>query len=141
MKNIATYFCLLMLLISPVKADGDHDAPANKNGAAKAYEEGEFSITEKAEKRLGVKWLNIQGKGPWKVPSETIMRLKFTKAAYRKFEGRITMIVLETVKQEGDFVWINSPDLEPGDEIAIKGVKYLRLTELDLFQGAVDSCG
>ena len=142
MKNFLSYICLFLLLLSPMAgADGDHSAPASKDGAAKAYEEGEFSLTEKAEKTLGVKWLTIEGTGPWKVPAEAVMRIKFTKTAYRKFEGRITMIVLATVKQDGEYVWITSPDIEPGDQIAIKSVKFLRMTELDLFQGAVDSCG
>lgn len=133
---------MVLLLASPIAmASGDHSAPATKDGAATAYEEGEFSVTEKAEKTLGIKWLTMEGKGPWRVPAEAVMRLKFTKTAYRKFEGRITMIVLESVKEDGGFVWITSPDIEAGDQIAIKGVKFLRMTELDLFQGAVDSCG
>lgn len=142
MKNVISYLCLLLILASPMAgADGDHSAPETKAGAAKAYEEGEFSLTEKAEKTLGVKWLTLEGTGPWKVPAEAVMRIKFTKTAYRKFEGKITMIILSTVKEDGDFVWITSPDIESGDQIAVKAVKFLRMTELDLFQGAVDSCG
>lgn len=142
MKNLINYFCFILILASPMAgADGDHSAPATKDGAAQAYEEGEFSLTEKAEKTLGVKWLTLEGTGPWKVPAEAVMRIKFTKTAYRKFEGKITMIILATVKEDGDFVWITSPDIESGDQIAIRAVKFLRMTELDLFQGAVDSCG
>lgn len=135
------YLALVLCLGSTSLLQADDDSPVSKNGAAKALEDGEFSMTETAEKRMGIQWLTLQGKGPWKVPAEVVLRIKFTKAAYRKFEGRITLIVLESVKQEDNSVWIMSPDLESGDQIAIKGVKYLRLTELDLFQGAVDSCG
>lgn len=142
MKKLILISSMLILSITTSSfADGDHSAPATKDGAAKALEEGEFSITEKAEKRLGIQWLVLQGSGPWKVPSDTVLSIKFTKASYRKFEGRITLIILDKIKKEGDFYWISSPDLQEGDAVAIKGVKYLRLTELDLFQGAVDSCG
>lgn len=142
MKTILLISSILILFITTLTfADGDHSAPATKDGAAKALEEGEFSITEKAEKRLGIQWSVLQGAGPWRVPAESVINIKFTKAAYRKFEGRITLIILDKIKKDGDSYWISSPDLQEGDAIAIKGVKFLRLTELDLFQGAVDSCG
>lgn len=142
MKTILLISSILILSITGLTfADGDHSAPPTKDGAAKALEEGEFSITEKAEKTMGIQWTVLQGAGPWRVPAETVMSIKFTKAAYRKFEGRITLVILDKIKKEGDSYWISSPDLQEGDAIAIKGVKYLRLTEMDLFQGAVDSCG
>lgn len=134
--------CLMTTSVLTSFSFADEDeAPAPKNGAAKALEDGDFSISETAEKRLGIQWLKLEGKGPWKVPAETVLNIKFTKASYRKFEGRITLIILDGFKKEGDFYWISSPDLEAGDSVAIRGVKYLRLTELDLFQGKVDSCG
>lgn len=142
MRTFFVLFSFIILSItSQLHADGDHSAPANKNGAASAFEEGEFSVSEKAEKRLGIQWMVLQGTGPWKVSAEAVLNVKFTKAAYRKFEGRITLIILDKVTKEADSYWISSPDLQEGDAVAIKGVKFLRLTELDLFQGAVDSCG
>lgn len=139
MKHLTIFLLFSLLALSAFASEGA--STVNGNGAAKALEEGEFTLTEKAEKRLGVQWLTLSGDGPWKVPAEAVMRIKFTKTAYRKFEGRITMVILEVIKEESGYVWISSPDLVDGDEVAVKGVKFLRLTELDLFQGAVDSCG
>ena len=134
-------FLIFLFAHCPLSFSDEENVSVTKNGAAKALEDGEFTVSETAEKRLGIQWLKLKGTGPWLVPAEVVLNIKFTKAAYRKFEGRITLIILNAVKKEGDHVLISSPDLEEGDLIAIKGVKYLRLTELDLFQGKVDSCG
>ena len=142
MNLLIIFLSVVIISFSTIlHADGDHKAPSIKDGAAKAFEDGDFSLTEKAEKRLGIQWLKLEGSGPWKVPADTVLSIKFTKAAYRKFEGRITLVILNPIKKEDNHYWISSPDLQEGDTVAIKGVKYLRLTELDLFQGAVDSCG
>ena len=141
MKFAIQLSCLVLVLSTSLFADGDHSAPPTKDGAAKAFEDGDFAVSDRAEKRLGIQWLSLKGAKSWRVPAEAILSIKFTKAAYRKFEGRITLIILESVRKDGDHYIITSPDLQEGDSIAVKGVKYLRLTELDLFQGAVDSCG
>lgn len=131
---------ILILNLSFAFADGDHSAPATADGAAKLLEDGEFTLTPAAEKRLGIKWLKLEGSGPWKVPVEAIVKIKFTKAAYRKFEGRITLVVLDKVNREGKIATVSSPDLQAGDLIAVSGVKYIRLAEVDISSGTVDNC-
>ena len=133
-------FILAFSLTTSSFADGDHSAPATADGAAKLLEDGEFSLTPASEKRLGIKWLTLEGNGPWKVPAEAMVRIKFTTAAYRKFEGRITLVVLDKSQAQGKTALISSPDLQAGDQIAISGVKYLRLAEVDISSGTVDNC-
>jgi hypothetical protein len=130
----------LLLNVSVVLADGDHAAPPTSDGAAKLLEDGDFSLSPAAEKRLGIEWLTLQEEKQWKVPLESIVKIKFTKAVYRKFEGRITLVILESIKAEGKHATISSADLQAGDEIAVKGTKFLRLAEVDISSGSVDSC-
>ena len=140
MKTLLTVL-LFVLVISPVvKADGDHSAPPTTDGAAKLLEDGDFSLTPLAEKRLGIEWQSLQGDGSWKVPLDSIVKIKFTKAVYRKFEGRITLVILESIKQDGKFAVISSADLASGDQVAIKGTKFLRLAEVDISSSTVDNC-
>lgn len=138
--KILFFGLILLTTITYVKADGNHDAPATTEGAAKLLENGEFTLSPKSEKRLGLKWEVLDDKKPWMVPKEAIVKIKFTTGVYRKFEGRITMVILESFKESGDQVIIHSPDLEPGDEVAVKGVKYIRLAEVDISSGTVDNC-
>lgn len=137
-----SFFLITCLLVHSqlALADGDHSAPATADGAAKLLEDGEFQLTPKAEKRMGIEWLTLKGDGPWKVPVDALVKVKFTTSAYRKFEGRITLVILTDTKREGNFVTISSPDLADGDLLAIKGVKYLRLAEVDISSGTVDNC-
>lgn len=139
MKTIFLSICFLIL--APLAlADGDHSAPATSDGAAKLLEDGEFTLAPKAEKRMGIEWMTLKGNGPWKVPADSLVKIKFITAAYRKFEGRITLVVLTETRKEGNVVIISSPDLADGDLLAIKGVKYLRLAEVDISSGTVDNC-
>lgn len=135
---------VIIIMISIVStmafADGDHAAPATLDGAAKLLEDGDFTISPVAEKRMGLQWETLSGAGPWKVPKQSIALIKFTKGVYRKFEGKITMVVLDKIKEEGSNVVISSPDLQEGDQVATTGVKYLRLTEVDISSGTVDNC-
>lgn len=139
--KIASAIILLILVTSTIAfADGDHSAPATEDGAAKLLEDGDFTLSPVAEKRMGLQWETLSGSGPWKVPKQSIALIKFTKGVYRKFEGKITMVVLTKIKEEGSNVVISSPDLQEGDQVATSGVKYLRLTEVDISSGTVDNC-
>ena len=138
--KVSIVFLSLIFVSFLAIADGDHDAPATAEGSAKLLEDGDFTLTAQSEKRMGIKWLVLKGNGEWKVPKESIVKIKFTNAVYRKFENRITLVVLESLKLEGNEAYIKSPDLASGDEVAIKGVKFLRLAEVDISSGTVDSC-
>ena len=140
MKKFLAILLFTLVLSTIVRADGDHSAPPTSDGAAKLLEDGDFSLTPAAEKRLGIEWQALQGDGSWKVPLDSIVKIKFTKAVYRKFEGRITLVILESIKQEGKFAVIKSADLASGDQVATKGTKFLRLAEVDISSSTVDNC-
>lgn len=140
MKIFFLSLMILSFIVSPAFADGDHSAPATADGAAKLLEDGDFTLTPQAEKRMGIQWQKLLGDNEWRVPKEAIVQIKFTNAVYRKFEGRITLIVLESMKETGNKVLVKSADLAAGDEVAIRGTKFLRLAEVDISSGTVDNC-
>jgi hypothetical protein len=110
------------------------------SSAGQLNEDGSFRVSEKSLSLLGVKFYQLQGKGPWVFPKEAIVQVKFTKGVYRRYEGDITFVIVKILKKDGDYVSTTSPDLEAGDEVAVKGASFLRLTEADLNSDTLDAC-
>ncbi|WP_413580696.1 hypothetical protein [Bdellovibrio sp. HCB288] len=124
-----------------------HDAAigeATRIGPGKAIEhfdaEQGFKLSQKAMKSLGVSFKPLTGKGPWSVPKSSIVQIKQSHAVYRRYDGWISMVLVKVISDGKDSVLIKSEDLEAEDEIAVKGVPFLRMTDSDLNAGTVDSC-
>lgn len=128
----------------PAKAENTEAPESNRFGPGKAVEsfdkEEGFKISDKAANSLGVKFTPLANKGPWRVPAASIVHMKQSVAVYRRFEGWISMVLVKINSRENGFVEIQSADLEHGDEIAVSGVSFLRMTDADLNSGTVDSC-
>lgn len=108
--------------------------------AALKNEDGSFKLNSDAEKIMNIEFQKIHTSGPWSIPSEALVKIKFSTGLYRRYEGDITFILVNVLKSENGKVLVSSQDIEPEDEIAIKGAAFLRLTEADLNSGTVDSC-
>jgi hypothetical protein len=108
--------------------------------AGQKNEDGSFKLTDKSVKAMGVEFTTINSSGPWTLPKASLVRIKFTQGVYRRYEGDISFVIVKVIKQDNDSITVESLDIEPGDEIAIKGVTFLRLTEADLNSGTVDAC-
>lgn len=146
MKNIFAVMTALTLSTSAF-ASGDHSAPEagpERFGPGKAIEafskEDGFKLSAKATKNLGVKFESISGNGPWKIPQASLVRIKQSAGVYRKYEGWISLVLVKVLQEGNGAALIQSPDLEPGDEVAVAGSHYLRMTDSDLNAGTVDSC-
>lgn len=123
-------YLILFLLSLPLMA-----APA-----AVINEDGSFKLSDQALKTMGVVFQTLEKSGPWTVPKEAIVKIKFTEGVYRLYEGDITFVIAKTLQSSGAYVTISSPDLEPGDAVAVKGTTLLRLAEADLNSDTVDAC-
>lgn len=108
--------------------------------AGKLNEDGSFKVSEKSLDLLGVKFYELKGKEPWVLPKESIVQIKFTKGVFRRYEGDIAFVIVKILKKDGEYVSVSSPDLQAGDEVAVKGASFLRLTEADLNSDTVDAC-
>lgn len=103
-------------------------------------EDGSFKLTEESLGFLGVRFMKLGSSKAWEIPAAALVRIKFTTGVYRRYEGDITYIMVKAQKTAGSNYLISSGDLEAGDEVAVEGVNYLRMTESDLKSGTVDSC-
>lgn len=112
-----------------------------KDGAVTAFnKEDGFKLSDKAIQNLGVTFHGLTGSGPWMVPKSSLVRIKHSTGVYRKWNGWITLVLVEVLSQNMEMVTIRSVDLQEQDKVAMTGVTFLRMTEADLNSDTVDSC-
>jgi hypothetical protein len=110
-------------------------------GAVTAFnKEDGFKLSKKATNNLGVSFTAVSGNGPWTLPKAALVRIKHSIGVYRKWDGWITMVLVDILSQTKETVTIKSVDLEAQDKVAISGVPFLRMTEADLNSDTVDAC-
>lgn len=133
---------IISLSIGFVYADpGDKKVELKVGGAVTEFNPLDgFKLTDKALMNLGVKFLALKGNGAWTIPKSALIRIKHSVGVYRRYDGWITMVLVDILDQQGEEVKIKSVDLQDQDEIAIAGVTFLRLTEADLNSDTVDAC-
>jgi hypothetical protein len=103
-------------------------------------EDGTFKLSEKSLNVMGIQFSKLNVSGPWVIPKEALVKIKFTQGVYRRFENNITYVIVTVLKETSEMVTVQSEDLEIGDEVAIKGAHFLRLAEADLNSDTVDNC-
>lgn len=126
-------------------ADGDHAAPKGvsrfgENSAVTAFdaEEG-FKMSPSSLQTLGVRFAKLEGQGPWAVSKNALVHIKHTSGVYRRVDGWITFVLVQAATKNGALK-IESEDLQSGDEVAVEGAAFLRMTEADLNSDTVDGC-
>jgi hypothetical protein len=146
MKNIILKFLVLLLVpfisyASDESASGDEGTNFGASKAVTAFSKDEgFKLSDKAVQNLGIEFQNVRGAGQWKISSDAVVHLKQSSGVYRKVDGWILFVLIKVLKKSGSEVLIQSEDLQDGDEVAVKGVTFLRMTDADLNAGTVDSC-
>ncbi len=102
--------------------------------------DGSFKVSDKSLNVMKITFRTLQGTGPWQLPKEALVKLKFTQGVYRRYQGNITLVFVTTLKAGANNMMVKSDDLEAGDEVAVTGTNFLRLTEADLNSETVDNC-
>lgn len=126
-----TIFIITLFLI----AETSLAVPAGTKG-----KDGNFKVSEKSLRHLGVKFTDLTGPGPWTVPKSALVRIKLTQGVYRQYQDELTFVIVKVMNVNGENVTIHSDDLESGDEVAVSGVNFLRMAETDLNSETVDNC-
>lgn len=137
----------LLFLISLfwVFVANSHEEPegAPNVGAAKGVTEFNkqlgFKISDKAEKRLGIKFRKLQYGGPWSIEPESIVHLRNETGVYRRSNGWISYVVVKTDPKQKSMRSITSKHLHAGDEVAVHGAVFLRMIDSDLSTESAES--
>lgn len=112
---------------------------AGPGKAVEAFDEHDgFKLSAKAIASFDIKFADLKGSAPWRVPKSAIVFLKQTSGVYRTADGWIQMTPVTIVSKEKDFYLIHAKALEPGAQIATSGTAFLRMTDADLNAGEVD---
>lgn len=132
---------ILILIVCNLSFASEGTKELKPGSAVTAFtiEDG-FKLNEQAIKNLGISFNQLKGDGPWEIPKSALVRIKHSTGVYRKWDGWITLVFVHIVGQTKDSYLVRSIDLQSGDEIAVKGVSFLRMTEADLNSDTVDSC-
>ena len=115
-------------------------ALAEEKAVTAFSEETGFKMSKKALDTMAIKFESISTPSPWKVSKGSLVRIKHVTGVYRRLDGWIDFVLVTVVRSQGEWVWITSPDLEKGDEIAIANTVFLRMTEADLKSESTDAC-
>lgn len=143
-------FLILMLIVvssysavSFASENGESES-SQRFGPGKAIEafdkEQGFKLSDRSASAMGVSFRRLDQAGPWLIPRESVIQLKQSAGIYRKYDGWISMVLVKILRREGDNLLVTSEDLELGDEVAVTGAVFLRMTDADLNSGTVDSC-
>lgn len=101
------------------------------------HEKG-FKLSEKAVKTLGLEWKPIQALPSLVLPQSSVVHFKDEAGVYRLREGWIKLIEGDA-QVEGDkafFMPNGKSQFKTGDQVVVRGVPLLRVTELDAFSGS-----
>lgn len=148
MKPCCTPFTLFALLLFSVSVWASGDSTTLKVGSRFGEksavtdfnpEEG-FKMSADSLQTLGVRFKKLEEKEPWTISKDAVVRIKHTSGVYRRFEGWISFVIVKSTSKKEGVISIQSEDLQPGDEIAVEGALFLRMTEADLNSDTVDSC-
>jgi len=99
-----------------------------------------FKLSERAVDSLKVKFIRLTQNGQWRIPKSALVYIKNSIGVYRRYQGWIALVLVKKIAFEKDWVVVLSEDLLRGDDVAISGTTFLRMTELDLNADTVDTC-
>lgn len=138
MKSIISFALLFFLSVYALASETS--SVTNGKGAVVAFtKEDGFKLSSKAEANLNIKFLTLSS-GKWNLPLQSLVKIKQSTGVYRKYDGWIMFVLVKVINKNSDSITIASEDLQPGDEVAISGVKFLRMTDSDLNSDTVDNC-
>ncbi len=125
------------------KEDGGHDNESEANaqvgenkGIVEADKEKGFKLSVEAEKNFDIKKIKMQSSLSVELPLSAIATSTIEVNVYRFRDGFYKRIDFNQISKDQGRISIKSPDLKAGDEIAISGLGFLRVSEIAAFDGA-----
>lgn len=137
------YFLIIGVLTFSffVRAVENNSSKFGKHHAVVAFtKEDGFKLSPKAESALNIEFKALGKSNNWVLPKEALVQIKQSYGVYRKLEGWISFVLVKINNRTENSVTVSSPDLEAGDEVAITGANFLRMTDADLNSATVDNC-
>lgn len=125
------------------KEDGGHGEESEANaqvgahkGIVEADKEKGFKLSVEAEKNFDIKKIKILSTASIELPLSAVATSTVEVNVYRFRDGFYKRIDFNQISKNQNKIFIKSPELKTGDEVAISGLGYLRVTEIAAFDGA-----
>lgn len=142
MRNFVHVCTIVLFTLSAIASENEGSSRVGDDFAVRAFtKEDGFKLSAEASSTLGVEYTKLVGKSPWHVPKAALVTLKLSSGVYRRYQDWNTLVLITVLKNSDDTLLISSEDLQDGDEIAIRGASFLRMTEADLNSDTLDACG
>ena len=120
----------------------DEDEAPSSVGPRKAItalsEKEGFQLSEKAQRRLNLRFLTLAQSAPYRVPAQALVYSQFELGVYRLRQGWFKFVHVEKTSspQPSDVsLSILSSELQAGDQIVIQGTGLVRAADLEAFGG------
>jgi hypothetical protein len=132
---------LIISIASTTSSASDATVKLKAGGAVTAFiKEDGFKLTDIALRNLEVNFNVLPAGSTWEIPKSSLVRVKKSIGVYRRYDGWITMVLVSVINKSKNTVTIKSVDLQSGDDVAVSGVTFLRMTDSDLNSDTVDAC-
>lgn len=99
-------------------------------GITEFSERSGFKLSPEALKNFDLKFLKLNGDGPWLLPKSAVVHSGEETNLFRKRKDFFKRIDFQTLKNSGNQLTIDSDDLREGDEVVLVGLGFLRIAEL-----------
>jgi len=101
-----------------------------------SYDEHDgFVLSSGASKNFKIEYLTLQNSAPWILPKSALVTTREDRSVYRNRGGKLLRVDVTLVSRTKDHAQVKSEDLQPGDQIVIRGAEFLRVAELDITSG------
>lgn len=117
------------------KVESNPQVGENK-GIVEANKEKGFKLSPEAEKNFAVKKIKIKSSSSIELPLSAIATSTVEVNVYRFRDGFYKRIDFNQISKNQEKIFIKSLDLKEGDEVAISGLGFLRVSEIAAFDGA-----
>jgi len=128
---------LLWLSSNNVLAHGGGEVEAARIGkGVTAYDEHEgFKLSTEAQNRMKFAYKKTESPGMITIPREGLAQVLKDNHIYLHKNEFFKSIDVEIKSKTKDTYIVTSKELEPGTEVVVKGVNFLRVIEMDLNSG------
>lgn len=106
-----------------------------KKGITEAHKEKGFKLSAEAEKNFELEKVKVSS-SQLEIPAAAVVTAGIEVNLYRQRDGFYSRIDFTELRKSGANILIKSADLKAGDQVVIKGMGFLRMTEIAAFDGA-----
>lgn len=96
-----------------------------------------LQLSEQALKTIGLKIISFNPRPEFTIPHKSLVHEREKTGIYRLRDGWLKFIPISesAASDHHSPQFIQSAQLQPGDQIVIEGAEFLRIAELDVFSG------